>query len=402
MSELAQIQSGVPKPGRFPGLDNLRAAAILLVMVFHLQGYLPAVLAPIGQIGWMGVDLFFVLSGFLIGTQLLRPYSDGKRVSIREFYLRRAYRILPAFLLVLLLYYVLPVWREAPGPTSIWEYLTFTWNLILSGYPDQRAFSHVWSLCVEEHFYLVLPALVVWLMRRPKMSKATVTVAAIVAGGIALRAWLLFHVVRQVPADDDRAWTLFMRWIYYPTDTRLDGLVAGVALAAIRIFRPSWFLAKSGWAKVAGHGTSMLIGGLALVAAALWMFRWDYPNMEETAGIVVGFPVLSAGLGLVVAAATCNRGVIQIRIPGARGLAILAYSLYLTHKAVAHVDRAIFPWMEQSTSWLTAGIYALSCLAVAAALYFAVERPFLMLRARQTLKTRKSAILQEVQTDPAI
>lgn len=396
MPEPAQIQSGVQEPGRFPGLDNLRAAAILLVMVFHLQGYLPTALTPICQIGWMGVDLFFVLSGFLIGSQLLRPYSVGKCFSIREFYIRRAYRILPAFLVVLLLYCVLPIWREAPGPASIWEYLTFTWNLFLSGYPGQRAFSHAWSLCVEEHFYLVLPALVVWLMRRPKVLKAAVTVAAIVIGGMALRAWLLSHVVRQVPTDDDRAWALFMRWIYYPTYCRLDGLVIGVTLAAVRIFRPSW------WAKVSSRGNSMLIGGLALTAAGLWMFRWDYPNMDETAGIVVGFPVLSAGLGLVVAAATCNRGVIQIRIPGARGLAVLAYSLYLTHKSVAHVDRVIFPWMEQSTSWSAAGVYAISCLAVAAGLYFLIERPFLMLRAQQTGKRRAAAVLQEVQTDPAI
>lgn len=108
---------------RLHGLDTLRATAILLVMLYHLniQELLPSVLAPIASVGWIGVDLFFVLSGFLIGSQLLKPYLAGQQPSLKDFYMRRAYRILPAFFVVLLLYVTVPAWREAPGPYAGWR-----------------------------------------------------------------------------------------------------------------------------------------------------------------------------------------------------------------------------------------------------------------------------------------
>src|ERR1700677_1500492 len=89
---------------RLPGLDTLRALAIAEVMVFHLRGLLPDAFQPIARFGWMGVDLFFVLSGYLIGSQLLKPVRDGRRVSLLGFYRKRAYRILPVYLVVLALY----------------------------------------------------------------------------------------------------------------------------------------------------------------------------------------------------------------------------------------------------------------------------------------------------------
>ncbi len=96
---------------RFHGLDTLRAIAILLVMLFHLnlQGIIPAVIGPVAKVGWVGVDLFFVLSGFLIGSQLVKPYLTGGQPSLKDFYIRRLYRILPAFGVVVGLYFVLPL-----------------------------------------------------------------------------------------------------------------------------------------------------------------------------------------------------------------------------------------------------------------------------------------------------
>jgi len=142
--------------GRLPGLDTLRAVAIVAVMLYHLKPFLPESMTAVAQFCWMGVDLFFVLSGYLIGMQLLRPYASGERPSVREFYRRRAYRILPAYLVVLWLYLVFPAWRESPVLPSLWQFLTFTVNLFFVDF-SHHAFSHVWSLCVEEHFYLVLP-----------------------------------------------------------------------------------------------------------------------------------------------------------------------------------------------------------------------------------------------------
>lgn len=94
---------GDHRSAHLPGLDLLRAIAVVWTMLFHsfLVGGLGEDWAWVQRYGWMGVDLFFVLSGFLIGSQVLKPLANGNRFSFREFYLRRAFRILPAFWAVL-------------------------------------------------------------------------------------------------------------------------------------------------------------------------------------------------------------------------------------------------------------------------------------------------------------
>ncbi len=120
----------------------------------------------VSEIGWMGVDLFFVLSGYLIGSQLFKEYAAGRKPEMRYFYLRRAFRIVPVFWLVAFIYFFFPVLREAPGIQPLWQFLSFTENFLID-YQHHATFSHAWSLCVEEHFYLVLPLLAWGLMRRP-------------------------------------------------------------------------------------------------------------------------------------------------------------------------------------------------------------------------------------------
>ena len=145
---------------RLPGLDLLRALAIAWVMLFHsfLVGGLGPDFAWLSRYGWMGVDIFFVLSGYLIGRQVLGPLARGERLDFARFYARRAYRILPAFAVVLAIYLLWPGGREAKGLAPWWQFATFTLNFTID-YSANQAFSHAWSLCVEEHFYLLFPAL---------------------------------------------------------------------------------------------------------------------------------------------------------------------------------------------------------------------------------------------------
>jgi peptidoglycan/LPS O-acetylase OafA/YrhL len=380
---------------RFHGLDTLRAAAILLVMLYHLSMYslLPEALNPIASVGWAGVDLFFVLSGFLIGSQLLKPYLNGTTPSLKEFYARRAYRILPAFLTVLFLYLAVPLWREAPGPYAPWQYLTFTWNLLLLHYPEGRAFSHVWSLCVEEHFYLCLPLLLLIFMRRPAVWKTVLLVLAIVLGGIALRAWLLYHVILKPDVPHN---LLMMRYIYYPSYSRLDGLAIGASLAILRSFRPSW------WSRIARHGDLLLVCGVATVIGALRLCNFDYPSPHLPASILFAFPALAVGFGLMVASAVCDRSVLKRHVPGAAPLATLAYSLYLTHKSVAHATHKLLPVWTAQADWRAVCIYSVACLSAASLLYFAVERPFLRLRFKRSARQKATLAEREVRLDPAI
>jgi peptidoglycan/LPS O-acetylase OafA/YrhL len=169
-----------------------------------------------------------------------------------------------------------------------------------------------------------------------------------------------------------------MRFIYYPTYSRLDGLLAGVTLAIIRSFRPAW------WSAMARRGHTLAGIGLALAGIALYLLkdRTESASGAAAAGTVIGFPVLAAGLALLVASALSTNGLLRVKIPGAKLIATLAYSLYLTHKELIHLVDMCFPVIAQSSRWQWMGLYTISCLLVAATLYLCVERPFLILRDR--------------------
>ena len=281
----------------------------------------------------MGVDLFFVLSGYLIGSQLLKPVRDGRGISLLDFYRKRAYRILPVYLVVLALYVFWPLWREAPGMSPLWQFLTFTENFFVD-YSVNHAFSHVWSLCVEEHFYLLLPMIVLLMSRRAAAWKTVALLTFFVALGLAIRSYEYVHVLLPMGRDSDGFSVQYIERIYYPTYTRLDGLLAGVALALMRIFRPGW------WAAALQRANWLLAGGVALMGCALWMFA----DRVSVVGNVIGFPLMAVAMAMLVMAAADRRSWFgRVRVPGARLVATLAYSLYLTHKEIAHSGRALAP-----------------------------------------------------------
>ncbi|MFP5235217.1 MAG: acyltransferase family protein [Acidobacteriota bacterium] len=369
---------------RIHGLDTLRSLAILGVIVFHLRGYgaagtLPDWLLPIAQFGWMGVDLFFVLSGYLIGSQLLRPYRKGERASVWQFYRNRFYRILPAYLTVLALYLLIPAWREELHLAPLWEFFTFTLNLFIN-YPYAAAFSHAWSLCVEEHFYLILPLLVLVMMRRPSLRKTVVVIACLVSFGVAVRAFILFHWLQPMSRADGPTGLFYLTHIYYPTYSRLDGLIAGVTLALIRSFRPRW------WQALAQRGNAATLAGMAFVAMAVWLSidRFESFTGRGAWGTVFAYPVLAVGFAFLTASAMSANGLLsRIKMPGAELIATLAYSLYLTQKEMIHLTDEWFPGLANYGRWAWLAAYALCCLAVAGALHLCVERPFLLLRDRK-------------------
>lgn len=355
---------------RLPGLDLLRAIAIVWVMLFHsfIVGGLGPDFAWLSRFGWAGVDIFFVLSGFLIGTQVLRPLQRNESLSLGSFYARRAWRILPAFAVVLALYACIPSIREAPGMQPWWQFATFTVNMLID-YERNQAFSHAWSLCVEEHFYLAFPLLAWALARRPSAAKFFCVSAAVVVLGIVLRStvWLL-----DANADPARNW--FIEDIYYPSWMRLDGLLMGVTLAALRVFRPHM------WARLQARSNVFVLGGVALCCFAFWLFR-DRTGLLANA---IGWPVLSFGFGLLVFAGADRRSVIgRWRVPGVGWLAAISYSLYLSHKIAMHLVQVALVRSMQVSNVGRFAVYALAVLALGAALHYLVERPFLRWRDRR-------------------
>src|SRR5438045_2749299 len=354
---------------RQPGLDLLRALAIIVVVVYHAALFGFKLPGGVDRFGWIGVDLFFVLSGYLIGGQLLAPLARDQRIKLGRFFARRALRIMPAYFVVLAIYFLLPSWREYSEMSQpLWKFLLSVQNIALHG---GTAFSHAWSLAVEDQFYLALPFLLLFLFRRPH---ATILVPSlIVIGGIALRGFL----AAQNPSFDESGVSFrgFQAWIYYPTWTRLDPLVFGVALAAIEKFRQQW------WRRLTNSAIWLWLPALALIVFALWLGEGEY---LEFSTVIWQFPLLAFGFAaLLICSQSDCLPLRHFKIPGAAFIASIAYSAYLVQKLVMHlVGQFCFDHSIALTSVPALLGVELCVYAAATVLFFTVERPFLQLRHR--------------------
>jgi peptidoglycan/LPS O-acetylase OafA/YrhL len=352
---------------RQPGLDLLRALAIIVVVIYHagIMGFpMPG---RVHRFGWIGVDLFFVLSGYLIGGQLLAPLARDQSIKLGRFFARRALRIMPAYFFILAIYIFLPSWREYPEMYPWWKFLLSVQNIELHG---GTAFSHAWSLAVEDQFYLALPFILLFVNRWPR--SAIIIPCAIFFGGIVLRTFLAY----QHPAEIlGVAFRDYQAWIYYPTWTRLDPLVFGVVLAAIEKFRPKW------WKRLTNVAPWILLPALALISYALWLGEGEYLNFST---VIWQFPLLAFGFAaLLVCAQSDLLPLRRIAIPGAAFIASIAYSAYLVQKLVIHFVAQFCTSHNVTLTSAPALLGVELCVYVAATiLFFAIERPFLQLRHR--------------------
>src|SRR6185437_7725026 len=264
--------------------------------------------------------------------------------------------------------------QDRPHIARLWKFLTFTQNI---GLTPGTALSHGWSLSVEEQFYLAFPLAVALIGWRARPGRVAAAIAAVVLLGMALSGYLWLRYVAATPFDiaaHAKHGGAYMTLIYYPTWTRLDGLLGGVCVALVSTFRPRW------WAALTARANVCLAAGLAGVGAALALFGGEIGGFLAS---TLGFPLLALSMALLVVAGAAPGSLIsRWRIPGAAALAAGAYSLYLSHKIVFHLVA------DTSKAWLPAArILALpialaGALAVGAALYWLVERPFLKLRDR--------------------
>ncbi len=376
-----------PLAPRLPGLDLIRAVAIAWVMLYH--GSLFGLTSQdnwLVRFGWMGVDLFFVLSGFLIAGQLLRPWARGLKPSYSRFFGRRLLRTTPAYLTVVTLYFLIPYIRDRPQVQPLWQFLTFTENLFVD-ISTPKAFSHVWSLCVEEQFYVIFPAVVALIAVRPSETKVICALASVLLLGMVARGYIWLHLVSSVPFDADaqpqpRA---YMELIYYPTWTRLDGLLMGVTAALVQTFRPMT------WNRITSRPNMVLIAGLIGVIASTFLFGGEVAGFRAS---IFGYPLLSLSISMLVMAGTSSKSLIgRYKVPGAAALATGACSLYLSHKAVFHIAQMWSDHLLEQQQWMMFPLALSAALCVGAVLYWAVERPFLRLRDRLEGPSRSSLAL---------
>ncbi len=339
-----------------------------MVVVYHTGIFGFALPGGVHRFGWIGVDLFFVLSGYLIGGQLIAPLARSQAINLSRFFSRRALRIMPAYFVVLAIYFCLPSWREFPEISPLWKFLISVQNIDLHG---GTAFSHAWSLAIEDQFYLALPLLLILISR---WNRAGIIIpCAVFLGGIALRAFLGY----QHPGDGGVSFRGFQKWIYYPTWTRLDPLVFGVAIAAIQKFRPLW------WKRLTNCATWLWLPGLVGIVLGLYFGEGDFLTITAC---VWQFPLIAFGMAaLLVCAVSPRLPFRQVEIPGAAFVASIAYSVYLSHKLVIHAAIKLCSNHNIPLASAPALLLVEACIYVAGAvLFIGVERPFLQLRQRLT------------------
>ena len=333
------------------------------------------------RFGWTGVDLFFVLSGYLIASQLFATIIKGESISFKTFFLKRFFRIVPAYLLVVAIYFLFPSSHEREALAPLWKYLSFTQNLGLD-LRTQGTFSHAWSLCIEEQFYLLLPLLLIAVVRFKIIKKAAWLLFVLFAAGVAVR-WWMFVSKAATPPDGEIDIINWYKWIYYPTYCRLDGLITGVGIAALFRFRPA---IKE---KMAGYGNIIFLLSLLVLTAAYFICLDEYAFIAS----VAGFPLVSAGYGLMVVSALCPGSFLyKFKWGVTAKIAALSYALYLSHKIIIHITQQQLSGSHISadSGWMLL-ISVITCLAGALLINQLIEQPFLRFRDKILMKTPTTA-----------
>ena len=357
------------RPARIEGLDGLRALAIVGVLVYHLNAsWLPG--------GFLGVDVFFVVSGFLITTLLVREHHRTGRIALSQFWVRRARRLLPALVLCVLVSVLIAravsqdllvdIGRQIVGA------LTFStnWTEITAGtsYFDQTApqlFMNFWSLAVEEQFYLLWPLVTLALLA--VSSRVRVGVAIAVGLGSSLLMALLF-----TPGTDATR-------VYYGTDTHVMGLMAGAAVAfAWASPRLGLWVAPSRWGRFGSYAVP-----LALVVLLAEMAFLDEQSTVTFRGGIVLASLATAVLvmGIIERRPDGVTGVQRaMRHPLAGWVGARSYSIYLWHWPVILLVALDNPSAPGTMSHLLTRTWCvLVTLALADLTFRFVETPFRVL-----------------------
>ncbi|WP_232751605.1 acyltransferase family protein [Corynebacterium sp. HMSC074A09] len=347
-----------------PGLDGLRGLAVLAVVIYHFFGdLLPG--------GYLGVDMFFVLSGFLITSLLVREFAVTGRISLTDFWIRRFRRILPAALVVLCLCTALVAMIGGDLAVGIREQFLGTfffvnnWTQIATSQtyfaPNEvQVFAHYWSLAVEEQFYLLWPLLMfgAFALSRRQPKRLPIALSLVLAAASAAAMALLF-----TPGEDPTR-------VYYGTDTHAFGLLIG-ALLSLLLTSTSKEAKADSWASTSTGVIAGTIGSFALIGY-LTQLVWMGADLEFTyrGGLVLTSLLGAAMIWGVVRETGPLTWLFRTRVM--RWLGQRSFSLYLWHWPVVMILREL----SDAPAWLL-GLLALpvSCL-LAEVTYQFVENPF--------------------------
>jgi peptidoglycan/LPS O-acetylase OafA/YrhL len=344
-------------------LDVVRGIAIILVLIRHIPGE-PASgpLRALFELGWTGVDLFFVLSGYLISTLLYRELDSSGTIRLKRFWLRRGLKIWPAYFFCYGTMILVAVALEINAGNSrgaVIRVLASAPNLIFIQNYTGYWWPHSWSLAIEEHFYLLLPLLLL-LFRKSLASKLPAILISICVSVLLIRTTVYLAGWHR--------WQTF----YYPTHMRVDALAFGVLIGYFHYYRRDSFYAIARFWPI-------LLALTPLVGIAI-IWPLEYSAFAVTAGFTVLYLAYGATVWIAAAYPSAGSSFWLVRLLAACG--VYSYSIYLVHSALSLAP--IFS-SESPTpnSWLVRVSFWMLSISGGVCLSHLIERPFL--RWRHTL-----------------
>lgn len=339
-----------------PALDGIRAFAVTAVVGYH-GGW------PGFSGGGFGVDLFFVLSGFLITWLLIREKTRFGCVSLRNFYIRRVLRIVPAYVLFLTGYAALCVWIFRDLYPRLFESTlfaaTYTTNIAFSWLNRDVLQAHTWSLSMEEQFYLAYPALVAFSSRKTVMR---VTALLLVLAP----AWRLVLFLSGADASNPTR-------IGYGPDTRFDSILWGSLLAYV------WTSDLRQRLLVHWSGPIFIVG-MTMMLASIGLSLQFRPFL-----LTFGYTGVAIGSALVILAVLMNsdaRAAVLLAWAPLRTVGVLSYSMYLWHPSMLGLAARVRARTGDELDWLADVFYVCATLVFSVLSYWLVERQFLRLKDR--------------------
>lgn len=395
----------------YPALHGLRVIAVVFIVQVHLtavSGFrrmeIPEGFAWASQAFWPGMDFFFVLSGFLIGTMLLRSLKGGKGLKLGRFYARRAFRIFPLYYVSLVLISILPQYPQVKYVSGLQPHHDgIGWRewIYLTNYPMD--FHNVmywsWSLSVEEHFYLLVPFMLLGLQALPGHKVRLGLLTALWASCALVKAFVLYLNWDRLPQS-------FFNSIYFPTHARYDALIAGVFAAYIHAtWAPQLEKFFRTWTgKALAWGSTVGVFVLAQNFFSVSEMATGSKDYYVRAAYIVGTPTSLAFTCLILWAVADGKRLLGHRI--FLYLATLSYGVYLIHIPVLeqivlpHIfEPALKSGMNFGLAWsgtLTLGLVLIFFFSYL--LHLVVEKP--MLRLRERWAPRETSVGRSISVDP--
>lgn len=343
------------KEMRISGLDLLRGIAILLVIFRH--GDISNVVA---EFGWLGVDLFFVLSGFLVSGLLFREYLKSGRVRVGRFLIRRGFKIYPGYYIFVAVSIGIYYWQTKtfykqsellPEIFYLQTYLPHIWD-------------HTWSLAVEEHFYLVLALFIPLSIMAKKIENRTFMIISFIV--ILIGAFLMRLQVSLPHCNDD----------FFPfsqTHLRMDGIIVGVFCSYLYYFTGFYEFFLKGKFLFALASILLIIPGFLFPGGTFIMNTFGLSSVNLGFGILLLLSVQKN-----TPSSPMNWSWIALPVRAFCFIGVHSYSIYLWHLVAKNIILH-FGFGEK----LSFALYLLLALAIGIVLSFVIERPFLRLRDRK-------------------